>query len=153
MFAAKALTTFFICAFLDRTEGGEGPPPPSLPREVRQQVRVTTPPGLARHSKAESALPCLGRRKHRARSTRCHWVPISCCRHPARVSAAAPSILQWQVFPSHMHVGSCSAASPAIAAGQVPGRPHVAFSAPVLNAPVTAYYLLPSDKDRHAPGD
>lgn len=39
-------------------------------------------------------------------------------------------------------------------AGQVPSRPHVAFAAPVLNAPVIAYYyLLASDKDRHAPGD
>lgn len=41
-------------------DGGRRGPPTSLPQEVRQPVRVTTPLGLAGETEAESALPCLG---------------------------------------------------------------------------------------------
>lgn len=120
----------------DRRRRGPPTPPPPLLREVRQQVRVTTPPALARESKAESTLPCLGRRKRGARSTRCRWVPIPCCKRPARASAAAPSTLQRRAFPSHVHAGSCAAASPAIAAW-------ARRSEPARSRPDLTWRLLP----------
>lgn len=103
---------FQLC-FLGQ-DGGRWGRPTALPRAVRRQVRLTIPPGLTGETEAESALLCL-ERKRRVRRTRCRRVPIPCCKHPARRSAAAPSILQ-RTLPSHVHAESCTTASPAIAA-------------------------------------